>query len=337
MPPVAARVQLGLIATWLAAPVVVVVAVTLVLGSSAAGPFALVTILAGHVLIVCLMIALAGAALARTHAAWAGLLVVTGVAIVVLGSEWLSLPPPSAPGRPITVSTWNLEAGSAAASELVEVLAASDADIVALEELAPEGAAAIEASASVIARYPYRELYPEAGVWGLGLLSRHPLEDVALARDPMRLRARVDLGDAGRVAIVVAHPLPGRIATVSPLRLPVAFDATGRDAALETIRVGADGFAGAGAPSILLGDFNVSPLEPGYAIVARGRHDVHGEVGIGPGWTWRPSRLEGLGMGLLRIDHVFVSPTIEPEWIKEDCSHPGDHCLVTAGVRLPWP
>ncbi len=65
-----------------------------------------------------------------------------------------------------------------------------------------------------------------------------------------------------------------------------------------------------------------------------GLRDVHAQVGFGTGWTWRPIRLEFLGLGVLRIDHVIVSPDITPIAIDERCPAVGDHCLVQAELRL---
>ena len=79
---------------------------------------------------------------------------------------------------------------------------------------------------------------------------------------------------------------------------------------------------------------NVAPTEPGYQVLAEGLEDVHRAVGLGPGWTWRPSRFEGLGLGLLRIDAVFTRG-LDPLTIATDCSRPGDHCLVRAELAVP--
>lgn len=58
-----------------------------------------------------------------------------------------------------------------------------------------------------------------------------------------------------------------------------------------------------------------------------GLKDVHVQVGLGPGWTWRPSRLETLGLSLLRIDLMLVGPGVDPVSGGVDCSRSGDHCL----------
>jgi endonuclease/exonuclease/phosphatase (EEP) superfamily protein YafD len=147
------------------------------------------------------------------------------------------------------------------------------------------------------------------------------------------MRAMLDV-DGDRVVIHTAHPYPASIGTVSGLRIPIAYDPTARDEALTRVRermVADLKFVG---PILLIGDLNVAPTEPGYGPLAAGLTDAHRTVGLGTGWTWRPSRLEGLGLGLLRIDYVF-SRGLEPLVSATDCSRPGDHCLLIIDLALP--
>jgi endonuclease/exonuclease/phosphatase family metal-dependent hydrolase len=119
------------------------------------------------------------------------------------------------------------------------------------------------------------------------------------------------------------------------LGLPVAFDARDRDAALARVRTRIDTLLADGDPVVVMGDYNTAPTEPGYATLAKGLRDVHDEVGFGPGWTWRPSRLESLGVGLLRIDLILAGPGVSPVSTGVDCRAPGDHCIVDASVAVP--
>ena len=84
----------------------------------------------------------------------------------------------------------------------------------------------------------------------------------------------------------------------------------------------------------MIGDFNTAPTEPGYGRLTAGLRDIHTEIGLGPGWTWRPSSLESLGIGLLRIDLVLLGPGVTPISTAIDCGKPGDHCLVDATVAV---
>ena len=116
--------------------------------------------------------------------------------------------------------------------------------------------------------------------------------------------------------------------------LPVAFNESERDRALQAIRARVDAAIGRGESVVVLGDFNVAPDEPGYRDLVAGLHDAHAEVGQGPGWTWRPSRFEGTGIGLLRIDLALSGPNLPPVAAREHCGFPGDHCQFEAWFSL---
>jgi endonuclease/exonuclease/phosphatase family metal-dependent hydrolase len=91
---------------------------------------------------------------------------------------------------------------------------------------------------------------------------------------------------------------------------------------------------------IVAGDLNTAPFEPGYRILASGGlTDAHEASGGGPGFTWRPSSLEWLGLGLLRIDHVLTGAALRATAVEEDCSIRGDHCrlIVDLAVEAPNP
>ena len=221
--------------------------------------------------------------------------------------------------------------GRGLGADAVDGLRDVDVDVVALQELGPDHAAAIAASPNLLGRFPAQELHPEPGVLGIGLLSRGPILRAEHTTDPSLIEAVVDI--AGRpVTVITAHPLPGRISMAGPL--PVAFDASERDRALQAIRARVDAAIGRGESVVVLGDFNVAPDEPGYRDLVAGLHDAHAEVGQGPGWTWRPSRFEGTGIGLLRIDLALSGPNLPPVAAREHCGLPGDHCQFEAWFSL---
>lgn len=258
-----------------------------------------------------------------------GLIVVTALRF---GDEWLSMPATPGAGTTVEVATWNLELGSVGIETMRAGLATFDAEVVALEELTPDQATAIEGDATIRERYPYRALFPAAGAAGIGLVSSLPLSNVEGFLDPSRVTATIDL-DGREIVVVAAHPFPALIPTMTALRIPVGFDPSGRDTAHATIRADIDSSM-ATDDVIVLGDFNTAPTEPAYSRLTAGLVDAHVAVGLGPGWTWRPSRLEFLGFGLLRIDLVLASPGLSPVRSWVDCSHPGDHCLVGATLQL---
>jgi endonuclease/exonuclease/phosphatase (EEP) superfamily protein YafD len=252
------------------------------------------------------------------------------------GGDWVSLPVASASGaRNLEVVTWNLEVDSRPGVNSVALIRGQEADLIALQELQPDTAAAIEADPMLVARYPYRVLVPRHDVLGQGLLSRLPVLDSSFAIGPAVQEALLDLGGGRTLAVVNAHPYHADIEFLGTTNLPVGLDARIRNDDLDRIRGRVDARIGQGLPVVLLGDLNTAASEPAFDRFVDGLRELHREVGLGTGWTWRPSRLEFLGIGLVRIDHVVVSPDITPLSISGTCPPVGDHCIVDALIGVP--
>ena len=270
----------------------------------------------------------------------AGLAASVALGVVVgfrFGGEWLSLPAaaPPAGARTITLVSWNLEVGARNAPATVALLRDQSADVIGLQELQPRVAEVIESDPVLTERYPYRVLVPRGDVLGLGLLSRLPIVDATFALSPAIQEVTIDLGEGGAPLVIIhAHPIHADIANLGGTGMPIGIDVRQRNADLDLIRARVDAQSAAGAPVLLVGDLNTATSEPAFDRLVRGLRDVHGEVGFGTGWTWRPSRLELLGIGLLRIDHVIGSAVVVPVSIGGSCPPVGDHCLVRAEVAI---
>jgi endonuclease/exonuclease/phosphatase family metal-dependent hydrolase len=295
------------------------------------GPLALANILSVHLALAAVV--LVPVAVLRPGVALRSSLAVLALVVTLrFSGEWLSLPPNADTSDSLFIAaSWNLELGARAGDDAVEGIKTLDVDIVALQELGPDHARAISESERLAERYPHQALYPDATVFGMGLLSSWPILRTESHQDPALIEAVVDVGGMP-MTVITAHPLAGRFESVGSV--PVAHDSAKRDASLERIRDRIDAAIGRGETVAVLGDFNVSPTEPAFADLTDGLRDAHAEVGQGPGWTWRPSRLEWMRMGLLRIDHALSSPDLVPVSIKEDCSQAGDHCIVEAWYSL---
>jgi endonuclease/exonuclease/phosphatase (EEP) superfamily protein YafD len=300
------------------------------------GPFAVLQIIAPHLALASLIV-VPLALLIRTRAtgiAVGALILVVGLRF---GGDWISLPPATPPAGSVQldVVTWNLEIESRPGVDTAAMLRARPADIIAVQELQPDAAAAIEADPVLTARYPYRKLIAREDVGGMGILSRMPILEAAFQLDPIVQQATIDLGDGRRLGVVNAHPFHAEIETFGRTHLPVGMDPARRNDDLAAVRVRIDELLGQGLPVLMLGDLNTATSEPAFDRFTTGLRDVHREVGFGPGWTWRPIKLEFLGIGLIAIDHIIVSPDIVPLSIAGECPSIGDHCLIEATVAVP--
>lgn len=236
----------------------------------------------------------------------------------------------------VTVMTYNLGGGLAKPDRLVGALRESGADIVGLQEVTPHVASALGAELS--STFPYQALYG-LGTPGKALLSRFPIvrsELLRLRPDRPDLRAVVDV-DGTDVTVIVAHPLPPRVAWSIIARRP------GAEAQVRLLLEVVESTEG---PLLLLGDLNMTQMHRLYGqLRSAGMRDVYLEAGDGPGFTG-PIRLErfvGAGSALgnlaippfLRIDYIWVSSgwLIGDAWVGEGAS--SDHRPVIAQIALP--
>ena len=108
------------------------------------GPLALAAILVAHLSIALVLIGLLGWAIDRGRWSATPVLVLLLVLGARFGAEWLSLPAAQGDGRLLTVMSWNLEFGSRSPESVSDVIVEHDADVVALQELTPATATALE-------------------------------------------------------------------------------------------------------------------------------------------------------------------------------------------------
>lgn len=198
-------------------------------------------------------------------------------------------------GRPdLTVMTANLRLGEADPRSVVRLARDQHVDVLVLEEVTPEAAAALGA-AGILATLPHAAGAPAPWAGGTVVLSRFALtSQIALATGNGGYRMRVE---APRPFWLVAvHPS-------QPLR-----EGAGWLQDWAVINRTLDGLDG---PRLLVGDFN-STLDHGPVRSALGRGLRDAAAAADSGWqpTWpsgvRPYRL-ALGVGLFAIDHVLVS------------------------------
>jgi endonuclease/exonuclease/phosphatase (EEP) superfamily protein YafD len=297
------------------------------------GPLALALVLEAQLFVAVFVVLAPIALLARARVLALALVVLVVAGGGFFGPDWVSLPGAAASRQDLSVMTWNLQYGARSAADAAAQIRGVDEDLIALEELEPDTSAAIDADPAIAARYPYRTMRPQWGARGLAVLSRYPTHDDEVVAQPARLRLVVET-PRGPVRVVVGHPMPASIDTVTPLRAPIDFQTSDRDAAIEEMRQWIDPALDAGERLLVLGDFNTSPTEAEFPVLTRGLRDTQAVVGEGPGWTWRPSRLTFLPIAFLRIDLQLTAGAIYPASTSVDCSLPGDHCRLFGTYQI---
>jgi vancomycin resistance protein VanJ len=215
----------------------------------------------------------------------------------------------------LTVATHNVDAGNPDQERTAEDMAASGAQVVALEELT---ASAVPTYERVLAhRYPYHTVQGTVGLW-----SAYPLtgtRPVDLRMGWTRALRTVVATPRGQVAVYVAH-LPS---------VRVKFDA-GFTAGQRDDSAAALGEAIAAEPLhrvILLGDLNGTMNDRSLAPVTSQLRSAQGAAGDGFGFSWPAS------FPMARIDQIMVrGVTPVSAWNLPRTG--SDHLPVAASVDL---
>ena len=246
--------------------------------------------------------------------------------------------PAGTPG--ITMLSHNLHVWNEDADGIAASLTSSGADVIALQELSAEMAAALERRLSD--EYPYNDLVLRDGWDGLGVFSRIPLTPVgdrigtSRTRNPQISRLHLDWGDA---ILINVHNLS------IPRTLPDwPTEITYSVAHRESVAHGIADYAGRDGrlPIIAAGDFNTTSRSTAYELVAAGLQDSWVEAGFGFGTTFPGGPFSPTPLGvtvpdwLLRIDYVFHSDEIvatDARFAPWDGT--SDHRPIM--VKLAWP
>lgn len=241
--------------------------------------------------------------LAARRGRWTLALIPSMVAFLVAYGEFFvpRAQPPLEDGSDLRILTFNIQIPeNENIIPIVEVIEASGADVVAIQELSQSAADKI--AAALAAEYPYQALHPQAyAPAGQGLLSRYPIVEETYWRyteyDWSFGHQRVVLQiDGAPLVVFNTHPVP----FYTPARglgaerhLRVLLDVMERTLA-ETV------------PVVLLGDFNITDQSHIYRRITAHYTDAYRAVGkIGFGFTY-PADRPWLPP-FVRLDFIFYS------------------------------
>jgi len=228
-----------------------------------------------------------------------------------------SEPPAACDGPVLTVVTANVQFSNGDHRAFLEWLAAHPADLVVVQEVTAAWAAELARQPG----YPHQKLLVREDAYGIGVLSRWPLDAVTqadLAGDGLpALVGRLDAGGYSLQFLALHTHWP-----VTP-GLARARD----DSLAEAARL----IRGRDLPAVALGDLNLTPYSPVFAqfLHQSGLHDAM------DGRQWRPTWQAGFWPLALPIDYVLVSPEICVERAAVGPPVGSDHRPVMAQLRLP--
>ncbi|WP_374223851.1 endonuclease/exonuclease/phosphatase family protein [Streptomyces sp. ISL-11] len=216
-------------------------------------------------------------------------------------------------GGNFTVATHNVNAENPDPAGTARAVAASGADVVALEELSD----ASRYERALAGTYKYHSVKGTVGIW-----SKYPLElvqpvDIRLGW-VRALRATVRSPE-GPVAVYVAHLPSVRV------KFNAGFTAGQRDSSAEAL-----GRAIAQEPEkrvVLLGDLNGTMNDRSLAPITSQLRSAQGAAGDGFGFSWPAS------FPMARIDQIMVRG-MEPKSAWTLPKTDSDHLPVAARVRI---
>ncbi|MBK9362865.1 MAG: endonuclease/exonuclease/phosphatase family protein [Rubrivivax sp.] len=216
----------------------------------------------------------------------------------------------------LTVASANLNFEREDHAELAAWLLSGDGpDVIALQEFT-ESAMATVTGPEVLAVYPHRVLAPSEDQFGLGVLSRYPIESFEKVSPvdtlaTLTLRLVMDVR-GNKVALTAVHPMP-------PISTAYASE---RDA---TLRLEAGRLTKAGIPGVLLGDMNDTPWSTGLRATAPLRRASGLEPTWPNAWGW---------LSILPLDHVLVTPGVRVEGASLGPNLGSDHRPVRVRLAL---
>jgi endonuclease/exonuclease/phosphatase (EEP) superfamily protein YafD len=218
--------------------------------------------------------------------------------------------------QPFTIATANLLYTNPRREPFLGWLERHSPDLVVVQEVTPGWIPALRG----LREYPHQYLLPRNDPYGIGVLSRWPLESVSpvdLAGDGLPSLAGIVEIDGQRIRILGMHT-----------RWPVLPSLAGaRDAAL---RQAAELVRGETLPVVALGDLNLTPDSPAFERLL----ETSGLRDAVDGRRWRPTWLAGFWPLALRIDHVLVSRGLCVDDAEVGESIGSDHRPVLARLRV---
>ncbi len=285
----------------------------------------------------------------RSSLLWAGFGLAVVLWVVLYGGLYFAPPRvDAAPTSPtLRVMTYNMLRHNEDGTAVVAAITASDADVVAIQELNVPVAGAI--ARDLHDQYPYQLLEPGIDRAGMGILSRYPLSSTDDHMpggwiSPPQI-VRVTPPDAPPITLFNVHLSSTSLGYGGNVRLnPEQIEQSIR-AREQQVRTLLATVKQQPTPVVVLGDFNTTELSYAYQMLRDELHDAWRVAGYGAGHTFPGASTPGgsrprvLGIPvpgwLVRIDYVFYSD----EWqalraVQGPWDGQSDHRPVLADLAL---
>ncbi|MPY59890.1 endonuclease/exonuclease/phosphatase family protein [Streptomyces spongiae] len=274
---------------------------------------------------LCIPVLLAGALWRRSASAVAALLLPVMVWLSLFGGL---LGDKSHPGGDLTVVSHNVGAENPDPVGTARDLAASGADVLALEELTPQARGTYEKE--LAKAYPHHTVQGTVGLWSKLPLSDTRPVDIKMDAGPLAATKPADVkmayNRALRTTVATDHgPLAVYVAHLGSVRVNprAGFWTAGRDRNAQAL--GEAVAAEKNDRVVLLGDLNGTMDDRAFAGITSQLHSVQDAAGDGFGFSW-PAKFP-----VARIDQILVRGVApEGSWVLPATG--SDHLPVAAGI-----
>ncbi|NJP07296.1 MAG: hypothetical protein HC837_17590, partial [Chloroflexaceae bacterium] len=218
----------------------------------------------------------------------------------------------------------------------VAALLAPGADLILIQELSPAMAALLKDLSWL---YPYQRLFPANNPYGMGLLSRYPVQDAHILTAIGSMEANLLCGET-QLTVLNVHLRAPRFGhrpmhTMTPLAFlwrMHRYDTRLRDWQLAQILRQIDAIDG---PLIVAGDWNLVEYERWYRLLAERLCDVYRATARGFGHTFPNTGRYGGAGALLRLDAIWVRAPLQPRKARVLYRTGGsDHGMVCADIGI---
>ena len=202
--------------------------------------------------------------------------------------------PRATPDQPIRAMLMNINANNSNNSKRVlESIAQADPDLLLLEEVTPQWA---EKMATLESQYKYRIAQPQAGCFGIMLLSKYPLERGKV----------VEVGSGGVPSIVAEAYFPKGVVSIIGTHPPPPTGAEFSKHRNSQLAALPELVEKQNHPVLLMGDLNTTPWSPYFTQLVRESGLKNSMKGFGhqPSWPRKPFFLR------IPLDHMLHSPEI---------------------------
>ncbi|WP_083982216.1 endonuclease/exonuclease/phosphatase family protein [Actinomadura hibisca] len=235
----------------------------------------------------------------------------------------------SHPGGDFTVASHNVGADNRDPAGTARALASSGADVLALQELAPQALGTYKKE--LAKAYPHHTVQGTVGLWSRRPLSNTRPVDIRMDYGPLAAtkpaEAKLPDNRALRTTVATARgPLVVYVAHLASVRVnpKAGFGTAQRDRGVQALAEAVA--AERNERVVLLGDLNGSTGDRAFNAMTSRLRSAQDAAGAGFGFTW-PA-----GFPMVRIDQILVRG-VQPVNARVLPATVSDHLPVAAGIR----